>query len=94
MVVHLQAQSRTWYLDISQGGFKRINVTNIPDNVTVTFPITFNKDNPTIVCTTVFTGNFDDGWALTSLQNINKSRFDCKSAQNYATGFKWIAFGT
>ena len=79
---------------IIQGGFKRINVTNIPDNVTVTFPITFNKDNPTIVCTTVFTGNFDDGWALTSLQNINKSRFDCKSAQNYATGFKWIAFGT
>ena len=78
---------------IIQGGFNRLNVGSTPDDVTVTFPITFEKDNPTITCTTVFAQYLDDGWALTSLHDINKSRFKCKSAQNNAIGFKWIAFG-
>ena len=78
---------------IIQGGFKRLNVGAAPDDVMVTFPIIFTKDNPTIICTTVFNGNFDDGWALTSLHDITSSRFKCKSAQNNTLGFKWIAFG-
>ena len=78
---------------IIQGGFNRLNVTSGPDDVTVTLPINFKKDNPTIVCTTVFNGSLDDGWSLTSLHEINRSRFKCKSAQNDTIGFKWIAFG-
>lgn len=77
----------------NQGGFNRLNVGGAPDDVTVTLPINFKKDNPTIVCTTVFNGSLDDGWSLTSLHEINRSRFKCKSAQNDTIGFKWIAFG-
>lgn len=83
----------TWLLVIDQGGFNRLSVTATPDDVTVTFPVMFTKDNPTISCTTVFNGNFDDGWALTSLHDITRSRFKCKSAQNNTLGFKWIVFG-
>ena len=77
----------------NQGGFNRLNVGAVPDDVMVTFPIIFAKDDPTIICTTVYNGNFDDGWALTSLHDITRSRFKCKSAQNNTLGFKWIAFG-
>ena len=77
----------------NQGGFNTLNVGRAPDDVTVTFPIAFNKDNPTLTCSTVFQVDFDDGWSLTSLHAISKSKFKCKSAQNDTIGFKWIAFG-
>ena len=90
-----------WYLCLGQafggliiqGGFNRLNVGRTPDDITVAFPVTFIKDNPTITITTVFDQDLDDGWSLTSLHNINKSRFKCKSAQNNTLGFNWIAFG-
>ena len=91
--MHSQALLPTLLLVYDQGGFNRLNVGSIPDDVTVAFPVTFMKDNPTITIATVFDRYLDDGWALTSLHDINKSRFKCKSAQNNAIGFKWIAFG-
>ena len=41
--MHLQAQSRTWYLDISQGGIATTSRFNEDSAATATFAIRFKK---------------------------------------------------
>ena len=43
MVVHLQAQSRTWYLDISQGGIANTDKFTSTSQANANFAIRFKK---------------------------------------------------